>query len=414
MTKELTWILLGLMGLAVVAWVSFGLPEDPEVNVVQEVVQPEESIQEAVDKAQAGDVIPLGEGEWTENLVIDRSITLRGQGADSTVLRAKERDVPAIDISAPEGEEAPEVLLEGLTVTGAYDGNEAQGIRVRDGARVTVVDCSVSDNAWGIKLEDTARAELIGTTVSNSTNGGLWQEGESQSRSKGSYFTGNQIAAYIVDGSATADIRNAEISANGYGLWVVGSGKVHIVDSSVIENREVGMVFTASSRATIEGTTVSENGLAGIELALSAEALVTKSTFADNRAPGMWVEGSARLTVSDTEIARNAGHGVGVDEFGRLTLINCTVTDSRLMGIRIAGSADVRIERTHILRSGGYGVALWEEPCLQVDDEFSGRLGGKDNVIPGPEEDDGNERGSVCPQDIDFLLDEQGGTLDRR
>ncbi|MCI2426788.1 hypothetical protein LM597_05210 [Candidatus Acetothermia bacterium] len=60
-------------------------------------VQPEESIQEAIDRAPEGAVIYLGEGTWQENIKITKPLTLRGQGPEKTVIKAVEAG-PLVEI----------------------------------------------------------------------------------------------------------------------------------------------------------------------------------------------------------------------------------------------------------------------------------------------------------------------------
>jgi len=77
-------------------------------------------------------------------------------------------------------------------------------------------------------------------------------------------------------------------------------------------------------------------------------------------------------------------------------------------------SAQVTISDNRILSNGGNGVALYERPCYDTDSAFAGCVSGGGNTIPGLGEPDGNRLGAVCPDELRFLVSEEGGELDRR
>ena len=121
-------------------------------------VQPGESIQEAIDAAPEGAVICLVEGEWMENLKITKSLTLRGAGAERSVIRAKEDGVPLVRISSPK---VIQVVVGDLRVTGAWGLLKGYGILVEGSAQATITGCTVSENGWyGILLLDSAQATI--------------------------------------------------------------------------------------------------------------------------------------------------------------------------------------------------------------------------------------------------------------
>jgi hypothetical protein len=64
---------------------------------------------------------------------------------------------------------------------------------------------------------------------------------------------------------------------------------------------------------------------------------------------------------------------------------------------------------TKITANGGYGVALFQRPCHQIDWTFTGRVSGQLNTIPGPGEPEGNRKGAICPEELVFLMTEEGG-----
>jgi len=62
-----------------------------------------------------------------------------------------------------------------------------------------------------------------------------------------------------------------------------------------------------------------------------------------------------------------------------------------------------------------YGITLLKKACINEPDGidiFRGYVTGHGNVIPGPGDPDGNELGSICPDELNFFTTEAGGEPD--
>ena len=85
-------------------------------------VHPGESIQAAIDSASAGDTIIVMDGTYTENLNVDKSLTIRSENSsDSTVIKAQNPNDNVIDVTA-DG-----VSISGFTITGGKYGIALMG-----------------------------------------------------------------------------------------------------------------------------------------------------------------------------------------------------------------------------------------------------------------------------------------------
>jgi parallel beta-helix repeat protein len=176
-------------------------------------VRPGESIQAAIDQAPAGAVICLAEGEWRENITIEKALTLRGQGAERTVIRGKKRGYSVVEIRSSEG---VQVTIEKLTVTEAVEG---YGVLVDGNAQATITQCTVFGNEWcGIGVGGSARATIQGSIVSGNRWSGisLWGRATIQ----GSTVSRNGRSGIVLEGSsAQATIQENRIFANqGHGV----------------------------------------------------------------------------------------------------------------------------------------------------------------------------------------------------
>ena len=219
-------------------------------------LSPGESIQQAIDDAPPGAVICLGEGTWEENLVIRKSVTLRGAGADKTVIRSAWESRPVVWI---EGSEI-EVILEGLTLTGGE-----QGLMAEDSAQVTLQDCQVSGNGW---------------------------------------------AGLSVGSSAQVTLQDSKVLENLLGLCVWDSARVTLQDSTVSGNRDDGLSVGSSARVSLQDSQVSGNGGDGLYVQDSAQVTLQDCQVSGNGEDGLHVGGSAQVELTDCWISDNFWCGI--------------------------------------------------------------------------------------------------------
>ncbi len=103
-----------------------------------------EKIQDAMDVAEDGDTVRVYEGLYEENVVVDKSVSLEGNGTDFTTIDGGgSGDVVVIS--------ADWVNLSGFTVTGSGDHPDA-GIKVESN-NIAISNCVCSRNHYGMHLE---------------------------------------------------------------------------------------------------------------------------------------------------------------------------------------------------------------------------------------------------------------------
>lgn len=247
-------------------------------------VQPGESIQEAIDAAQAGDVLCLAAGTWEENLKITKSLTLRGRGAEQTVLDGVRENYPVVWIAASRATaQTISVKLERLRLTGA--------------------------EGW----DCTDRAEGICT------------------------------AGVLVQGRARVEITKAAISHNGtdpsgYGLLITGPAKITISRSTVVGNPTV-LELRDTARLELLNFTAG-GGRFGIELRDAAVARVSDATVSGVYWSAIWAGDRAKLQVTRSTIARNGG-GIAIADSARAEVGESIIEDNAGCGIAAWGSGKV-------------------------------------------------------------------------
>ncbi|SEE89168.1 ATPase family associated with various cellular activities (AAA) [Streptomyces sp. 3213] len=271
------------------------------------------SLAAALEAAAEGDVLTVAPGTYRENLVVQRSVTLRGpEGSPGSVRIAPLDGVPlTVRASAivqdlhVEGQDsaAPALLVEDGTpeltdlriVT-----RSASGIEVRGGARPTVRRCTV-DNPAGIGI-----AVLDG-------GGGVFEECE--------VVSAGQAGVAVRAGGRPRLERCRIHHASGVGLSATGeNSSLEAVGCEVYETRGSGVQITA--RAT------------------------------------------AHLT--DCDVHRTAADGVTLDTDAVLTLADCRIHDIPENAVDLRSRSVLTLTRTTVRQFGRNGLSVWD-PGTRVD-----------------------------------------------
>ncbi|GGS17624.1 sporulation protein [Streptomyces humidus] len=271
------------------------------------------SLAAALEAAAEGDVLTIAPGTYRENLVVERSVTLRGpEGSPGSVRLAPADGVPlTVRASAViqdlhvEGQDAasPAVLVE----EGAPElldlrivTRSSAGVEVRGGARPTVRRCTV-DNPAGIGI-----AVVDG-------GGGVFEECEIVAAGQ---------AGVAVRGGAHPRLERCRVHhASGAGLSATGDNSaLEAVGCEIYEIRGSGVQVT--SRAT------------------------------------------AHLT--DCDVHRTTADGVTLDTDAVLTLADCRIHEIPENAVDLRSRSVLTLTRTTVRQFGRNGLSVWD-PGTRVD-----------------------------------------------
>jgi nitrous oxidase accessory protein len=238
------------------------------------------SIGAAIARAQAGDTLLIDAGVYHERLVIDKPLTLQGQG--HPVISAQGKG-DAIRISAPD------VKLSGLLVRDSGDDLTAQnaGIYVLPGAhRLEISDCQLVANLFGIWLEradnarilrnvitgrrdlqsaargngiqvyDTRGVQVIGNEIS-STRDGIYVD-----VSRDALFRGNRIH-HVRYGTHYMNTNHSTWEDNQVYLSRAGLALMEVRDLTVRRNISWGHTDHGIMLRTIQDSVIEDNVVAG-------------------------------------------------------------------------------------------------------------------------------------------------------
>lgn len=235
-------------------------------------VGPGESLRTALGHAPDGAIVQLGAGVWEEHITLRRTVTLRGEGVDQTVLQGRIDRVPVITVHSTE---AISVTMYGLTVRNAR-GDFTPGIRVDGRAEIHAIDLIVRDHPGsGIELRGSSRAVIERCTMTDSLRGvSLSQDAHAVIQQ--CFFSHHVQRPDSSHGNAvdlrdrsSAEIFDCTITENDWGVLGFGTSRCTITGCTISNSRFAGINITAGSHFVIENNELLGNGSFGVMLSMS-------------------------------------------------------------------------------------------------------------------------------------------------
>ncbi len=266
-------------------------------------VAPGQSIQEALDRAAAGDVVVVAAGRYTERLRIERPLTLRGEG------RPQLRGGLAGDVIRVT---APDVTIEGLLVMDSGDRLKDQnaGIYLQPGAhRATVRHCELHYNLFGLWIEKADDVSIEDNLITGKRDYRSPQRGNGIQlyNAQRARIIGNRISfvrdAIYVDVSHDAVFRGNRLHHSRYGTHYMNSYRNLWEGNDSWHNRG-GLALMEVRDQTVRGNRAWDNSDHGIMLRTIQDAVVEDNVVAGN-ARGFFIYDAEYNTLRDNLVVDN-------------------------------------------------------------------------------------------------------------
>jgi len=219
--------------------------------------RPFNRIQDAIDASDEGSLIRVWEGTYEENVVIEKTLSLIGNGSDLVTIDGADQGT-TVDV------EADWVNITGFTVTGAGPHTTGSGPKSK-----------------GIWLRgDYSR--IVETNCSGNANYGMWIQGDFNLVSN-NICSNNGYDGIISHGDSCRISTNTCID-NHYGIRIWG-GDHWTISDNVCQRNWVGIYIASSSYNIIRGNTFSNNRLHGMNMARSDYNIISNNSCNDNLHP---------------------------------------------------------------------------------------------------------------------------------
>ena len=234
------------------------------------VPDPYPTIQAAVNAASPGDTIDVAAGIYYENVIVNKSVSLRGEDSATTIIDANQIG-HGVKINASNTQVHRFTIRNG--------GNHYASLYVDSQGGHVIVDNVLTGSYSGIDMSECDGCTIVGNTLYNHGMTGM-----SLSYSHQNDIIGNNISesAYGVKAQASNDnfIINNTLSENSYSIYLAQSIRNDIINNTV--SAKTSCIYLLSSDDNdIEDNTVTDSSI-GVYIYSSSGNSIFHNTMTDN------------------------------------------------------------------------------------------------------------------------------------
>jgi parallel beta-helix repeat protein len=244
------------------------------------VVQPGESIQEAINNSSSGDLIVIKPGNYTENVVITKNnliIKSDSKKPEDTIINAKNNTTDVFYV------DADNIKIMGLNIKGAGIGRA--GIYLTGSSNCTIDNNYLTNNVFGIHIRN---------SMNNSASNNIISEGS---------------RAVTIEKSKNNTILNNNISNQRFGIYMLASEGNMLKENTANVNLAHGIVLETSNNNSLENNNASLNTINGIYLNNSSNNTFDKNVASSNSI-GAYLISSNENIFWNNKILDNREYGV--------------------------------------------------------------------------------------------------------
>jgi len=396
------------------------------------------SLRVALRQARAGMQILVLPGIYREALVVDKAVTILGQGEPGEVV-----------VESPKGPcfalEAPWVRLDNLTLVGAPDapallvpqgqatvencdlqgrggpavhltgaggeplfrqctlggegaaalvfeanaggrfegcrveGQFLTGVSVAAGARPALVDCRIlTVPGVGLRLLPGGHALLTRCQFSGQLAGGVEVEAEGRAELRQCRISASASVGVLALERGQLDLEECEVDGHAAaGVHGVEGAVVQLRSCRVHDNGGFGASVMGAGLLTMDQCEVSANLEPGVLMHSGATVQMKACKVFDGQSFGVVCARGARGVLEGCEIYGNARTGAKVEAGGSLLLVRCALRDGRDTGILLFEDAEVTLEECVVHRNARGGILLAKDasdPVLRGGNQIQDQL----------------------------------------
>ena len=389
-----------------------------------------DTIQAGGSAVDAGGTVHVAAGTYTVSLVINKSLTLAGEGRDVVTVNTADDNASVFRVTAGY------VNISGFTIQGATGGGTiaVAGINLEGADYCTVSNNNATGNLVGIAMSTSNYVTVTNNIADSNLYIGIYlQDGCTNNNIEDNTCNSNEMhGIHLIDNCIHNTIQNNTatlngnsglclgescdnntiagntfsnnsfddgVTVNGHGISMKGSGDNFISGNTLNANLLYGMLVdegsnsnviqdnTANSNQVYDGFMVSgssngnlldsnqadANGYAGIQLQNSNNCIVRNNQTNSNLSGGIYLLSSGGNTVTGNTANSNTKDGIWLDQGSNgneLTSDNASLNQEA--GILISDSNDNTVGNNTAESNSIYGIYLFQSGNNTLDGNTAG------------------------------------------
>ena len=286
------------------------------------------TIQEGINNASAGDTVHIWIGNYTENVVVNKSVTIIGNSSAWCHIQAADNSTHVFYISVDN------VNISGVNISGTT-GIYKAGIYT-SGDDTYVYNCTLYGNSCGIYLQDSDRSKIISNTISRNSGSGVYLWGSSNNNMTNNTVNDNGNYGFrLYQGSNANFIGQNTVTSHGYGIDILTNSHNNICENNTVTSNNYGIQLHINAYENIvcNNTITSGSGPYNYGIVLSDSThnnTVRNNSISDNQRDGIRLTFSSdNNTITNNSIQDNSNIGLYISASNNNTIYNNCLKDNR-------------------------------------------------------------------------------------
>ncbi len=321
------------------------------------------TIADAISNASAGDVIFIAPGTYSENITIDKSLTLLGASRDAVVINGSTGSPTILieDGDSNGGTDVSDVQIYDLTVTNAGSASTDSVIQKSDddgtsGQHFLFSNLEVSGGDFGINLQYADYSLVENCYIHDTGDDGL-----------------------IASSSDFVTVKNSEVDTSGdYGINFHSSTNGEIIGNKITNTVDSSIVANGANNTTIANNTVEDSDDHGIDITGSDDVTISGNTLTNignsTAEEAISLDTLERVAVTGNTIDNPSGSGIMLDNVEEVSVVGNTIYSAGVNGIETYQFSvdlnDIVISGNNIYGSAEDGIGV-EAPTGQTCTMFT-------------------------------------------
>lgn len=304
-------------------------------------------IQDAIDNATHGNTIRVFEGIYYENLILNKTIDLIGNGSANTTIDAGGSG-NVVEISDTW------VSITDFSITNSSSRWGKVGIKIDSSNNNQISNCNISNNRRGIYLYKSSNNQIINCSISNNKYGIWLSDSPNNQINNCRIYLNNQLGLFLAD-SPNNKLRDNKLWDNRYnfGMHMVQKTNEQDIDTSNTINGKPIYYMTGVKDETFDGDVIEIGYLALI----NCENIVVRNLNISNNSRGLLLSNTIYSTVENSEFAKNSYGIYLVRSSNNIKINNCNIYSNNAYSIYLGHySSNIQINNCNIYSDNNYGI----------------------------------------------------------